>query len=340
MKALDVCGEADEMLDPNSQKAKLGKQPKRSAKSGRRWGEGLEKKVKELEKIARTKKKDGLLPSDGQAAGLCSSGVDGSASDDDDDDAVMARNSVLSSIRRDGPVCLTQDVALHILRKRLVALQEETGGGSGGGCSASDGRVQNRGKTESATTNAPLEGVTSSIGARAGRGNSSAAPSLTPKERASKSKGKGRKKDERRGPTAGSVGDNVVPAGLENFPDDMLVKVYTYWAAKRLAYNGPMLRCLHVQVGATLWQRAEDPEREVRAGGEWSGRLSISAGVFFVACFGPFFVFLFCSVQLFFTVWRPRTDAVYSAAAFCDSWFSVVLAVSANFRSCSPKCCT
>lgn len=253
-KALQVCDEADDMLDPNSQKTSPGKHSNQSAKSpGRRWGDSLNMKVKELEEIARTKK--GLLLSEGQSGGACSGGGDGSTSDDDDDDAVIARKSELSAIRRDGPVYLTRDVALHMLRKRLVASQQAAGGGGG---------IPNLEKPESETANTRLKVTNSRSSMKAGGQKSGGEPSLTPKERASRSKGKGRAKDERRRQAVGNVSNKVTDGGLEKLSDSILVKLYSYWAAKRVAYNGPMLRCLHVHVGAKLWQRVEDPEREMQ----------------------------------------------------------------------------
>lgn len=62
-------------------------------------------------------------------------------------------------------------------------------------------------------------------------------------------KGKG-KAAVRAGVTAGGVWD------------EKLLAVYQYWAQKRRAYGGPMLRCFHPFM-MKLWRRMEDPVREV-----------------------------------------------------------------------------
>ena len=44
--------------------------------------------------------------------------------------------------------------------------------------------------------------------------------------------------------------------------DEKLLAVFQYWAKKRRAYGGPMLRCFHPFM-MKLWRRMEDPVREV-----------------------------------------------------------------------------
>lgn len=64
--------------------------------------------------------------------------------------------------------------------------------------------------------------------------------------------------------------------------DEKLVEVFQYWAKKRRAYGGPMLRCFHPFM-MKLWRRMEDPVREVSAGKvfEWGRDPRVSK---FVAC--------------------------------------------------------
>lgn len=45
--------------------------------------------------------------------------------------------------------------------------------------------------------------------------------------------------------------------------DEMLLEIYRYWAKKRQAYGGPMLRCFH-RFMMRKWKRMEDREMEVR----------------------------------------------------------------------------
>lgn len=59
---------------------------------------------------------------------------------------------------------------------------------------------------------------------------------------------------------AGAKGKDYGGMGIS---DETLLAVYRYWAKKRHAYGGPMLRCFHPFM-MKLWRRMEDPVREVR----------------------------------------------------------------------------
>lgn len=75
-------------------------------------------------------------------------------------------------------------------------------------------------------------------------------------------KGKGKQPASRSGKSSGGNEEEEEEEDRAAVSDDQLLDVFRYWAKKREAYGGPMLRCFHPFI-MKLWRRMEDPVREV-----------------------------------------------------------------------------
>lgn len=75
-------------------------------------------------------------------------------------------------------------------------------------------------------------------------------------------KGKGKRPASRSGRGSGGNEEEEEEDDRAAVSDDQLLDVFRYWAKKREAYGGPMLRCFHPFI-MKLWRRMEDPVREV-----------------------------------------------------------------------------
>ncbi|CAB1103059.1 unnamed protein product [Ectocarpus sp. CCAP 1310/34] len=130
-------------------------------------------------------------------------------------------------MRSRGPVTLTQTFALPLLRSYVTAFK-----------SASDSR---RGATNV--------------------GNGLAGARETASRRSKGWKGKGKQPASRSGRSSGGNEEEEEEENRAAVSDDQLLDVFRYWAKKREAYGGPMLRCFHPFI-MKLWRRMEDPVRE------------------------------------------------------------------------------
>ncbi|CBJ30047.1 bromodomain and PHD finger containing, 3, isoform CRA_c [Ectocarpus siliculosus] len=74
-------------------------------------------------------------------------------------------------------------------------------------------------------------------------------------------KGKGKQPASRSGRSSGGNEEEEEEEDRAAVSDDQLLDVFRYWAKKREAYGGPMLRCFHPFI-MKLWRRMEDPVRE------------------------------------------------------------------------------
>ncbi|CAM9263671.1 unnamed protein product, partial [Sphacelaria rigidula] len=295
----DLCSEADDIfaacISQNSDKSMHSSEkphPREKVTSGQ-WGEGIAKIIKGFKDAALRERS--AVPTDSETAGsgsgngssgggsLCSrrggrGGGDASSSDDDSDEEVISDSTIQSELHQKGPVALTENVAMSILRKRVVAFQKSHSPGSnstmksqawshsahedGGGGIAAGGSSTSRGTEGSAHETSGGAAVV----AGHGRGARSA-PKLARAAKGSVWKGKGRAKDEQPRRSARAVGaktlDDADKGVMEEIDDDILAEVFRYWASKREGFGGPMLRCLHYIPGAVMWERVEDPQREV-----------------------------------------------------------------------------
>ncbi|CAN0187013.1 unnamed protein product, partial [Ectocarpus sp. 8 AP-2014] len=74
-------------------------------------------------------------------------------------------------------------------------------------------------------------------------------------------KGKGKQPASRSGRSSGGNEEEEEEEDRAAVSDNQLLDVFRYWAKKREAYGGPMLRCFHPFI-MKLWRRMEDPVRE------------------------------------------------------------------------------
>lgn len=144
---------------------------------------------------------------------------------DSDDDEHQAR-----ILRSRGPVILSESFAVPLLRSCVMASREVacSNGGREAGISAGATKGKGwKGKEKSGTAAAAAASTTASVKARSS--------------------------------------ESDLAASAAELPDKKLAAVYKYWAKKREAYGGPMLRCFHPFM-MRLWRRMDDPVREVRGG--------------------------------------------------------------------------
>ncbi|CAM9795813.1 unnamed protein product [Ectocarpus sp. 6 AP-2014] len=130
-------------------------------------------------------------------------------------------------MRSRGPVTLTETFALPLLRSYVTAFK-----------SSSD--------THRGATNI---------------GSGLAGARETASRRSKGWKGKGKQPASRSGKSSGGNEEEEEEEDRAAVSDDQLLDVFRYWAKKREAYGGPMLRCFHPFI-MKLWRRMEDPVRE------------------------------------------------------------------------------
>lgn len=294
----DLCSEADAIfaacivqnLDKSVHRSEKS-QPREKVTAGQ-WGEEIAEAIKGFKDAALREKS--ALPTDSEAGGSGSGGGsscggslrpkrggggggEASSSDDDSDEEMISDSTIQSELHKKGPVALTENVAMSILRKRVVAFQKSKSPGSNGTRKSqgwSHSAQQDGGSGIAAGGSSTSRGGEGSIHGTAGGGAVAAGHGRG--ARAAKGsgwKGKGRAKDERPRRSARSVGEKALYDGdmgvMEEIDDGILAEVFRYWASKREGYGGPMLRCLHYIPGAVMWKRVEDPQREVRSIGCW-----------------------------------------------------------------------
>lgn len=178
-----------------------------------------------------------------------------------------------------GPVALSEGMALPLLRKRVKAFQPSFGTGGQDGSDSSNsaiyygsipGSSTSPGQEQFRSTATPVDCIVGrsagGVGStRVSRGGSRTAEAAVAAGRV----GAGRGASGMRGQvlTEGDRGWKGKSRATDKAPkeisDEMLLSIFGYWAAKRQAYGGPMLRCLHSFI-MELWERMADPDPEVR----------------------------------------------------------------------------
>ncbi|CAM9188830.1 unnamed protein product [Ectocarpus fasciculatus] len=107
-------------------------------------------------------------------------------------------------------------------------------------------------------------GSNGSDGSGGGGGGGGATSDVTRETASRRSKGwkgKGKQPASRSGRGSGVNEEEEEEEDRAAVSDDQLLDVFRYWAKKREAYGGPMLRCFHPFI-MKLWRRMEDPVRE------------------------------------------------------------------------------